>query len=58
MTDETAERNDQVRPAPRSVPLSGEDRRLLAALLDELLADTKDGRPTPQPRGAEPQRVG
>jgi hypothetical protein len=58
MTDETADGNEQARQAPQSVPLSGEDRRLLAALLDELLADTKDGRPTPQPRGAEPQRVG
>ncbi len=58
MTDETAEANDQLRQAPRSVPLSGEDRRLLAALLDELLADTTDRRPAPQSRGAEPRRVG
>jgi hypothetical protein len=58
MSDETAEEHEQVRQAPRSVPLSGEDKRLLAALLDELLDNTKDGRPTPQPRGAEPQRVG
>ena len=58
MTDEAAERNEQVQQAPRSVPLSGEDRRLLAALLDELLGNTKGGRPTPDPRGAEPQRVG
>jgi hypothetical protein len=38
MTDETA-----------PVSLTDEDRRLLAALLDELAGQTQDGRPTPQP---------
>jgi hypothetical protein len=58
MTDETADKSGQVHQAPRLVPLSEEDRRLLAALLDELLGKTKDGRPTPQLQGAEPQGVG
>jgi hypothetical protein len=58
MTDETADKSGQVQQAPRSVPLSEEDRRLLAALLDELLGKTTDGRPTPQLQGAEPQGVG
>ncbi len=45
MTDETTEKHEQVQQAPRLVPLSDEDRRLLAALLDELLGNAKDGRP-------------
>jgi hypothetical protein len=44
MTDETAEKSEQVQQAPRWVPLSDEDRRLLAALLAELLGRRKDGR--------------
>jgi hypothetical protein len=47
MPDDTPEQSPH---APRSVSLTDEDRRLLAALLDELIGKTKDGRPPP---GAE-----
>lgn len=58
MIDDTAEKRETVRQAPGSVPLSDEDRRLLAALLDELLGSkTKDSRPTPQPHDVEPEDV-
>ena len=53
MTEETAQKAEQAEHAPRSVSLSDEDRRLLAALLDELLGKTRDGHPTPQPQSAE-----
>jgi hypothetical protein len=53
MTDETSQAAATAEPAPRPVSLSEEERRLLAALLDELLGKTPDGRPMPQPRSAE-----
>jgi len=52
MADETAQKVEPEEHAPRAASLSAEDRRLLAALLDELLGKTKDDRPTPQPRDA------
>ena len=51
MPDEAAERINKPAQAPGSLSLSGEDKRLLAALLDELLGKTKDG---PQPQGPAP----
>jgi hypothetical protein len=52
MTDESTREIKQAQPAPRSESLTDEDRRLLAALLDELLGMATDGRPLPQSRGA------
>jgi hypothetical protein len=53
MSDDTAQRLEQATQAPRSVSLTDGDRRLLAALLDELVGKTNDGRPLPEPQDVD-----
>jgi hypothetical protein len=53
MSDDTAQEPEQPAQAPRSVSLTDEDRRFLAALLAELVGTTKDGRPTLQSHDTE-----
>jgi hypothetical protein len=53
MPNDTAQEPERSPLAQRSVSLTDEDRRLLAALLDELIGKTKDGRPTPEPHDAD-----
>jgi hypothetical protein len=52
MSDETAQKMEQAAQAPRSVSLTDGDRRLLAALLDELVGTTNNGRRPAEPRDA------
>jgi hypothetical protein len=53
MPDDTAQEPEQCPQAPRSLSLTDEDRRLLASLLDELVGNTKNGHPIPEPHDAE-----
>jgi hypothetical protein len=53
MSDDTAQEPEQPAQAPRSISWTDEDRRLLAALLADLVGMTKDGCPTPQPHDTE-----
>lgn len=53
MSDEAPKEIEQAQQPPRPAWLTDEDRRLLTALLDELLGKTQEGRPIAQPQGAE-----
>lgn len=53
MPDDTAQEPEQSAQAPRPVSLTDEDRRLLAALLDELVGKTTNDRQAPELHDAE-----